>query len=97
MWAAGFGYTVEFVQSNQPAGTVVSTEPPAGTQLDPNSRNVTISASEGEPVLVPSEEDVTPEPDASESRSASTPAPAPAPAPQPASAPERGKSPQDES
>jgi serine/threonine-protein kinase len=94
LWNAGFGSTVQFVQSSQPAGTVISTSPPGGAQLDPSSGNVTIRASEGEyePVPAPSEQyETPPEPDASESKSASASAPAPAPAPQPAPAPERGK------
>src|SRR5918998_562347 len=47
LWDAGFGYTVETVQSNQPAGTVLSTDPAGGTLLDPYSRSVTISQSSG--------------------------------------------------
>ena len=47
IWNAGFGYTVETVQSNQPAGTVLSTDPAGGTLLDPFSRSVTISQSSG--------------------------------------------------
>jgi eukaryotic-like serine/threonine-protein kinase len=47
LWNAGFGYTVETVQSNQPAGTVLSTDPAGGTLLDPFSRSVTISQSSG--------------------------------------------------
>jgi eukaryotic-like serine/threonine-protein kinase len=47
IWNAGFGYTVETVQSNQPAGTVLSTDPAGGTLLDPLSRSVTISQSSG--------------------------------------------------
>ena len=96
IWNAGFGSTVQFVQSSQPAGTVISTSPSGGTQLDPSSGNVTIRASEGasEPEAASFEQYVTPpEPDASQSASAPapSPAPAPAPAPQPAPAPERGK------
>jgi serine/threonine-protein kinase len=49
LWNAGFGYTVETVQSNQPAGTVVATDPGAGTLLDPSSRSVTVSQSAGPP------------------------------------------------
>jgi beta-lactam-binding protein with PASTA domain len=95
IWNAGFGYTVEYVQSGQPAGMVISTNPAGGTQLNPNSRSVTIRVSEGAPVPVPvvSEEYVTPSEPATTSEPESTPAPtsSPAPAPQPASAPERGK------
>jgi eukaryotic-like serine/threonine-protein kinase len=49
IWNAGFGYTVQTVQSNQPAGKVVSTDPGADTLLDPSSRNVTVSQSAGPP------------------------------------------------
>ncbi|MCA1718432.1 MAG: PASTA domain-containing protein, partial [Actinobacteria bacterium] len=95
IWNAGFGYTVEYVQSGQLAGTVISTNPAGGTQLDPNSRSVTIRASEGEAVPVSSEEYVPPPeaPESEESASAPTPAPAPSPAPspQPAPASERGR------
>ncbi len=102
LWSAGFGSTVEFVQSSQPAGTVISTSPPGGTQLDPNSRTVAVRASEGasEPEAASFEQyETPPEPDTSETESELTPtptstpapAPAPAPAPQPAPAPERGK------
>jgi eukaryotic-like serine/threonine-protein kinase len=64
VWNAGFGYTVETVQSDEPAGTVVSTDPSGGTQLDPNSRRVTIRQSTGppEPVAPPPEVVVTPAP-----------------------------------
>ena len=95
IWNAGFGYTVEYVQSGQPAGTVISTNPAGGTQLDPNTRSVTIRASEGAPEPVPmtsSEEYLTPsEPAASETESAPAPEPTPTPAPQPESAPEKVK------
>ena len=53
IWNAGFGYTVETVQSNQPAGIVVSTDPSGGTQLDPNSKRVTIRQSSGPPEPAP--------------------------------------------
>ena len=49
VWNAGFGYIVQTVQSNQPAGTVVSTDPPAATLLDPSSKDVTIRQSSGPP------------------------------------------------
>jgi beta-lactam-binding protein with PASTA domain len=49
IWDAGFGYTVETVAGSQPAGIVVSTDPEAGTQLDPYSRTVTIRQSAGPP------------------------------------------------
>jgi len=100
LWAAGFGSTVQFVQSSQPAGTVISTSPSGGTQLDPSSGNVTIRASEGapEPEAASFEQYVTPPepaaPESEESASAPTPAPAPsspAPSPRPAPASERGK------
>jgi serine/threonine-protein kinase len=94
VWNAGFGYTVEYVQSAQPAGMVISTTPAGGTQLDPSSRSVIIRVSEGEAEPVPTsyEEYVTPsEPAASEPESAPAPTPTPTPASQPAPAPERGK------
>jgi serine/threonine protein kinase/beta-lactam-binding protein with PASTA domain len=53
IWNAGFGYAVETVPNNQPAGAVVSTDPPAGTLLDPFSRNVTIRQSAGPPPAPP--------------------------------------------
>ncbi|HKZ27687.1 MAG TPA: PASTA domain-containing protein, partial [Rubrobacteraceae bacterium] len=53
LWNTGFGYTVETVQSNQPAGTVLSTDPVGGTLLDPFSRSVTISQSSGPAVAPP--------------------------------------------
>lgn len=49
IWDAGFGYVVQTAQSNQPAGTVLSTDPSGGTLLDPNSRSVTINQSSGPP------------------------------------------------
>jgi hypothetical protein len=42
----GFSSTVQTVQSNSPAGTIVSTDPPAGTRQDP-SKGVTIRQSSG--------------------------------------------------
>ena len=88
LWNAGFGSTVEYAQSSQPAGTVISTSPSGGSQLDPSSRNVTVRASEGpteeyvaapseEYVAAPSEEYVIPEPEAATQPEA-TPQPAPA-------------------
>ncbi len=49
IWDAGFGYTVERIQSDQPAGTVISTDPPGGTLLEPSSKSVIIRASLGPP------------------------------------------------
>jgi eukaryotic-like serine/threonine-protein kinase len=46
---AGFAFAVETVQSNQPAGTVISTDPAPGTLLDPASREVIIRQSSGPP------------------------------------------------
>ena len=46
---AGFAFAVETVQSNQPAGTVLSTDPAPGTLLDPASRKVIIRQSSGPP------------------------------------------------
>lgn len=45
---AGFGYNSQEVQSNQPAGTIISTDPAAGTMLDPGSY-VLITYSKGPP------------------------------------------------
>jgi serine/threonine-protein kinase len=47
IWNAGFGYTVETVLSNEPTGTVLSTDPAGGTLLDPYERSVTIRQSSG--------------------------------------------------
>ena len=47
MWNAGFAYTPVEIQSNAPAGTVVSTDPAAGTMLDPWAQKVTINYSSG--------------------------------------------------
>ena len=49
VWDAGFGYETAPVTDDQPAGTVISTDPTAGTLLDPSSRNVTIRVSAGPP------------------------------------------------
>ena len=45
---AGFYYTVVEVEDNEPAGTALSTDPPAGTLADPGS-TVTIYYSGGPP------------------------------------------------
>ena len=49
VYDAGFGYTVERVQSDLPAGRVVSTDPSGGTLIDPASQSVAIRASLGPP------------------------------------------------
>ncbi len=49
LWNAGFAYTPVEVKSNEPAGTVVSTNPAGGTMLDPWARKVTINYSAGPP------------------------------------------------
>ncbi len=49
VWNAGFAYTSVEVQSDEPAGTVVSTDPSGGTMLDPWARKVTINYSSGPP------------------------------------------------
>lgn len=49
MQDAGFTYDVQTLQSNEPAGTVVSTDPAPGTPLDPASRTVIINQSSGPP------------------------------------------------
>ena len=60
VWNAGFAYTSVEVQSDEPAGTVVSTDPPGGTLLDPWASEVTINYSAGPPP----EPAPTPQPDA---------------------------------
>ena len=45
---AGLKYTIFEVENNEPAGTALSTDPPAGTLLDPGS-TVTIYYSSGPP------------------------------------------------
>lgn len=47
MWNAGFAYNPVEVQSDEPSGTVISTDPAAGTMLDPWAREVTINYSSG--------------------------------------------------
>jgi serine/threonine-protein kinase len=47
IWDAGFGYTIETIESTESAGTVLSTDPAGGTLLDPDSRRVTITQSSG--------------------------------------------------
>src|SRR5215217_709881 len=44
---AGFSSTVQTVQSNSPPGTIVSTDPPAGTPRDPSNGVITIRQSSG--------------------------------------------------
>ena len=56
---AGFSSTVQTVQSNSPAGTIVSTDPPAGTLQDP-SKGVTIRQSLGPPSKTPPEPSTKP-------------------------------------
>ncbi len=91
LWNAGFGYTIEVVQSDQPAGTVISTVPSGGTMLDPNSRMVTIRRSSGPLVSEPAApqpieeyetpETTPPEPPQEVPPQAEPPEPTPAPAP----------------
>jgi eukaryotic-like serine/threonine-protein kinase len=94
IWNAGFGYTVEIVQSDQPAGTVISTDPAAGTPLDPSSKNVAITASAGPPQPVVS----APQPISELQPVVSAPQPVvsapqpPARTPQPASTPQQSAS-----
>ena len=47
IYNAGFAYTSVEVQSDEPAGKVISTDPAAGTMLDPWAREVTINYSSG--------------------------------------------------
>lgn len=57
-----FSYTVQTVQSNLPAGTVVSTNPPAGTLQDP-SKGVVIRQSSGPQKSTPKPSTKTSTPD----------------------------------
>ena len=65
MWNAGFAYTPVEIQSNEPAGTVISTDPAGGTMLDPWADKVTINYSAGPPPEPQPEPTTTPQPDAS--------------------------------
>ncbi len=49
LWNAYFDSTVVNVPSNEPEGTVVSTDPPAGTEADWRAITVTVNVSEGPP------------------------------------------------
>lgn len=49
VWNAGFAYTPIEIESNEPAGTVISTDPAGGTMLDPWAKKVTINYSSGPP------------------------------------------------
>ena len=63
MWNAGFAYNPVEVQGDEPAGTVLSTDPAAGTMLDPWAREVTINYSSGPtPAPTPQPEPQQPEP-----------------------------------
>lgn len=65
VWNAGFAYTPVEVESDEPAGTVVSTDPPGGTLLDPWARKVTINYSAGPPDPAPQPApEPAPQPDA---------------------------------
>ena len=66
MWNAGFGYTVETIESTESAGTVLSTDPAGGTLLDPYSRTVTITQSSG-PAAAPPPPPPSPPPAADKS------------------------------
>jgi serine/threonine-protein kinase len=76
---AGFGYTTQGVQSDESAGTVLSTDPSAGTEVDPGTQ-VDISYSLGPP-----------EPAQSQAP-APQPEPLPDPEPQPTPQPETNQS-----
>jgi beta-lactam-binding protein with PASTA domain len=58
---AGLGYTILEVENNEPAGTALSTDPPAGTLLDPGT-TVTIYYSSGPPPATPQQESPEPQP-----------------------------------
>jgi serine/threonine-protein kinase len=49
LWNALFASAVVTVPSNEPEGTVVSTDPPAGTRADWRAITVTVNASAGPP------------------------------------------------
>jgi beta-lactam-binding protein with PASTA domain len=66
IWNAGFGYTVETIESMESAGTVLSTDPAGGTLLDPYSRSVTITQSSG-PAAAPPPPPPSPPPAADKS------------------------------
>jgi beta-lactam-binding protein with PASTA domain len=66
IWNAGFGYTVETIESTESAGTVLSTDPAGGTLLDPYSRTVTITQSSG-PAAAPPPPPPSPPPAADKS------------------------------
>ena len=66
IWNAGFGYTVETIESPESAGTVISTDPAGGTLLDPDSRSVTITQSSG-PAAAPPPPPPSPPPAADKS------------------------------
>jgi eukaryotic-like serine/threonine-protein kinase len=66
IWNAGFGYTVETIESTESAGTVLSTDPAGGTLLDPYSRSVTITQSSG-PAAAPPLPPPSPPPSADKS------------------------------
>ena len=66
IWNAGFGYTVETIESTESAGTVLSTDPAGGTLLDPDSRSVTITQSSG-PAAAPPPPPPSPPPAADKS------------------------------
>lgn len=76
MLNAGLGYNAVQVQSDQAAGTVVSTDPSSGTNVDPGTQ-VKIFYSSGPPQPAPQPQP-TPQP-----QPASQPAPQPVPQPQP--------------
>ena len=61
LWNALFASRFVTVQSDQPAGTVVSTDPPAGTQADWTAIAVTVYVSAGPPEPAPQPEP-TPQP-----------------------------------
>ncbi len=86
----GFGYTTQGVQSSESAGTVLSTDPGAGTEVEPGAR-IAISYSLGAPEPAPAPDSASTSDPAPTPDPASTPAPAspqpqvpePTPSPQP--------------
>ncbi|MGN2634944.1 Stk1 family PASTA domain-containing Ser/Thr kinase [Nocardia takedensis] len=65
--SAGFQITIEEVQNSQPKGTVISTDPPAGTAADKGS-TVTVRVSSGDQISMPDLRSKTPSQAAAELR-----------------------------
>jgi len=62
----GLVYRLRYRDSNQPAGTIVETDPPAGTEVATGTEiTLVIAASRGEPTTEPTEKPLEPAPTAS--------------------------------